>query len=64
MAGPTGRAVAGLLDRRLGKVSGKRVPSGRDAEVEALYKSRYAGFTTKHFHEHLVRHHGFAWGYT
>ncbi len=64
MAGPTGRAVAGLLDRRLGKVSGKRVPSGRDAEVETLYKSRYAGFTAKHFHEHLVRHHGFAWGYT
>ena len=55
---------AGLLDRRLGKVSGKRVPSDREAEVEALYKSRYAGFTAKHFHEHLVRDHAFAWGYT
>ena len=55
---------AGLLDRRLGKVSGKRVPSDREAEVEALYKSRYAGFTTKHFHEHLLGEHEFGWGYT
>ncbi len=55
---------AGLLDRRLGKVSGKRVPADREAEVEALYRTRYAGFTAKHFHEHLVRDHQFAWGYT
>ncbi len=55
---------AGLLDRRLGKVSGRRVPSAREAEVEALYRSRYAGFTAKHFHEHLVKDHGFNWGYT
>jgi transposase len=55
---------AGLLDRRLGKVSGKRVPVDREAEVEALYRSRYSGFTAKHFHEHLTRDHGFAWGYT
>lgn len=55
---------AGLLDGRLGKVSGKRVPSEREAEVEALYRTRYAGFTAKHFHEHLRRDHGFAWGYT
>jgi transposase len=55
---------AGLLDRRLGKRSGKRVPSDREAEVEALYRTRYSGFTAKHFHEHLVRDHRFAWGYT
>ncbi|HWJ35959.1 MAG TPA: helix-turn-helix domain-containing protein, partial [Steroidobacteraceae bacterium] len=55
---------AGLLDRRLGKVSGKRVPAQQEAEVEALYRSRYSGFTAKHFHEHLVRDHGFSWGYT
>ena len=54
----------GLFDRRLGKVSAKRVPTAREAEVEALYKSRYAGFTAKHFHEHLVRDHAFKWGYT
>jgi transposase len=56
--------AAGLLDRRLGKVSSKRVPQDRVAEVEALYKARYAGFTAKHFHEHLVRDHKFTWGYT
>jgi hypothetical protein len=33
-------------------------------EVERLYRERYAGFTAKHFHEHLVRGHGFRWGYT
>ncbi|MGB6373244.1 MAG: hypothetical protein WBD78_00700, partial [Methylocella sp.] len=42
---------AGLLDRRLGKASGKRVPGDRGAEVEALYKTRYAGFTAKHFQD-------------
>ena len=55
---------AGLLDRRLGKASGKRVPVDREAEVEALYRTRYAGFTAKHFHDFLVRDHQFAWGYT
>jgi transposase len=55
---------AGLLDRRLGKASGKRVPTDRAEEVEALYRERYSGFTVKHFHEHLVKDHGFGWGYT
>lgn len=55
---------AGLLDRRLGKASGKRVPVDREQEVERLYRTRYSGFTARHFHEHLVRHHGFSWGYT
>jgi len=55
---------AGLLDRRLGKASSKRVPQDRSDEVEALYRTRYAGFTAKHFHEHLVKDHLFGWGYT
>lgn len=55
---------AGLLDRRLGHASGRRVPLDREAEVEALYRTRYSGFTAKHFHEHLVRDHKFNWGYT
>jgi hypothetical protein len=50
---------AGLLDRRLGKASGRRVPVDRADEVEALYRTRYAGFTAKHFHEHLVKDHRF-----
>ena len=55
---------AGLLDRRLGKASGRRVPLDREHEVEALYRERYSGFTAKHFHEHLVQRHNFAWSYT
>ena len=55
---------AGLLDRRLGKASGKRVPIDREHEVEALYRERYQGFTAKHFHEHLAAKHNFAWSYT
>jgi len=55
---------AGLLDRRLGKASGKRVPAGRAEQVEALSRERYQGFTVKHFHEHLVAGHGLGWGYT
>ena len=55
---------AGLLDRRLGKASGRRVPADRAEEVERLYRERYQGFTVKHFHEHLIKDHGFGWGYT
>ena len=55
---------AGLVDRRLGKTSGRRVPTDRAEEVERLYRERYRGFTVKHFHEHLVKDHGFGWGYT
>ena len=55
---------AGLLDGRLGQASGRRVPVDRAAEVERLYRERYQGFTVKHFHEHLVKDHGFGWGYT
>lgn len=54
----------GLLDRRLGRRSGRAVPDADRAEVERLYRERYLGFTAKHFHEHLVADHRFAWGYT
>lgn len=54
----------GLLDRRLGRRSGRAVPDRTAAWVEALYRERYAGFTARHFHEHLVGSHGFSWGYT
>jgi transposase len=54
----------GLMDRRLGRRSGRAVPDEEAEEVERLYRERYAGFTAKHFHEHLVQGHGFRWGYT
>ena len=54
----------GLLDRRIGKASGRRVPVDRCDEVEHLYRTRYQGFTARHIHEHLVREHRFAWSYS
>src|SRR3984893_3984581 len=59
-----GEGEAGLVDRRLGKRSGKQVPADEAMRVEALYRTRFSGFTAKHFHEHRVRDHGFRWGYT
>src|SRR4030088_2773727 len=50
---------AGLMDRRLGKRSGKQVPVDEALQVEELYRRRFSGFTAKHFHEHQVRDYGF-----
>ena len=55
---------AGLLDRRLGKPSPKRISRDSEQEIERLYRTRYQGFTAKHFHEHLLRDHQFTHGYT
>src|SRR5262245_12977489 len=55
---------AGLLDRRLGKVSAKRVPVDEVERMLDLYRTRHLGWNVKHFHEHLVKHHGFRWGYS
>jgi transposase len=55
---------AGLLDRRLGKPSDRQVPVDEALRVAELYRTRYSGFTAKHFHEHLVRDYGFRWSYT
>ena len=55
---------AGLLDRRLGRPSPKRVPADAEAEIERLYRTRYRGFTARHFHDLLVRDHLCRWSYT
>jgi transposase len=55
---------SGLLVRRIGKVSGRRVPVDRCEEVERLYRIRFETFTARHFHEHLVRDHRFGWRYS
>ena len=57
-------AEDGLLDHRLGRRSGRTVPDAAATEVARRYRDRYAGFTVKHFHEHLVRGHAFKWGYS
>jgi Helix-turn-helix domain len=54
----------GLIDRRLGKRSPKRVPAQDLRLMLALYRDCYRGWNVKHFHEHLVRDHDFRWGYT
>lgn len=54
----------GLIDRRLGKPSPQRVPAGDRGLMLELYRDSYRGWNVKHFHEHLVRDHGFRWGYT
>ena len=54
----------GLIDRRLGRRSGRAVPDADRNAAERLSRERHSGFTAKHFHEHLQRDHGFRWGYT
>jgi transposase len=54
----------GLVDRRLGKASARRVPVDEVAWMLAEYRTHHLGWNVKHFHEHLVKHHGFGWGYT
>jgi transposase len=54
----------GLIDRRLGKPSPKRVPAAERERMLELYRGTYRGWNVKHFHEHLRRDHGFRWGYT
>jgi transposase len=56
--------VDGLLDRRLGSEAANRAPAKDADAVELLYRTRYPGFTAKHFHQHLVQNHAFRWGYT
>ena len=59
-----GEGAAGLLDRRLGQVSARRVPVDQVHDALTLYRERYGGFTAKHFHDKLRQHHGFTLGYT
>jgi transposase len=54
---------AGLSDRRL-HPSAKRAPVAEVERMLGLYRDIYRGFTVKHFHEHLVKNHGYTLGYT
>ena len=54
----------GLADRRVGQPSPRRVPASELARAQSLYAEMYAGFTVKHFHEHLQARHGYRLGYT
>jgi transposase len=54
----------GLLDRRRGKPSPKRVPLKLAEEVLRLYGERYADLNVRHFHEKLREVHGIELSYT
>jgi helix-turn-helix protein len=55
---------AGLADRRLGRVSGRRAAESELERMHRLYREEYADFTVQHFHEELGRRHGYQLGYT
>ncbi len=55
--------LSGLLDRRLGKLSPHRVGADEVDLVLDLYRTRYTGWTVKHFHERLVEKHGLTRSY-
>jgi hypothetical protein len=54
----------GLRDRRMGKVSPRRASAAELTRMQRLYQERYRDLNVKHFHEHLVEHHGYKLGYT
>jgi len=54
----------GLIDRRIGRPSGKRAAEAEICRMLGLYRAHYAGFTVKHFHEQMVKRHGYKLGYT
>ena len=55
--------LAGLLDRRLGRPSPHRVPADETERVLELYRTRYAGWPVKHFHDRLTERHGITRSY-
>jgi transposase len=54
----------GLLDRRRGRPSLRRVPLELGERVLALYREKYFDFNVRHFHEKLREHHGIALSYS
>src|ERR671914_773583 len=58
-----GEGEAGLADRRLGRPSPRRAGAAELERMLGLYRDRYADFTVKHFHEQLVKRHGYTLDY-
>ena len=53
----------GRCDRRVGRVSGRRIAADVATRVIELYATRYFDFNVKHFHEKLVSEHGYRLSY-
>jgi len=54
----------GLMDRRRGRPSQKRVPLEQVEQVLSLYRERYFDLNVRHFHEKLREQHGIDLSYT
>jgi len=54
----------GLLDRRKGRPSPRRVPWAVAEQVLGLYGEKYFDFSVRHFHEKLREEHGIHYSYT
>lgn len=54
---------SGLADRRR-RPSSRRACEAEIARMLGLYQAHYQDFTVKHFHEQMVKRHGFKLGYT
>jgi transposase len=54
----------GLLDRRRGVPSSKRVPLAQGAQVLGLYREQYFDLNVRHFHEKLSEEHKIGLSYT
>jgi len=55
---------SGLVDRRKGKPSGRRVPVAKVEEMLGLYRDTYFDLNMRHFHEKLREEHGIELSYT
>jgi transposase len=56
--------LTGLVDKRLDKASVRRVPIDTVTWMLSEYRTRYTGWTVKHFFDHLQEQHNFRWSYT
>jgi transposase len=54
----------GLMDRRPGKPSGRRIPLAQVEQVLGLYRERYPDLNVQHFHEKLRDEHQIELSYT
>jgi transposase len=54
----------GLLDRRRGLPSERRVPLAQVEQVLGLYREKYYDLNVRHFHEKLAEQHGITLSYT
>ena len=54
----------GLIDRRVGQPSSKRVPLAVVEQVFMLYREKYFDLNVRHFHEKLQQEHGIRLSYT